>query len=71
MLFRSSADTDKLSECKVEFLNLTSGYNNADSDSEQASYIKLMQDLGEKGKRIKENPDSQNPYIEGSIWIAA
>ena len=70
-LGNESADTDKLSECKVEFLNLTSGYNNADSDSEQASYIKLMQDLGEKGKRIKENPDSQNPYIEGSIWIAA
>ncbi len=70
-LGNESADTDKLSECKVEFLNLTSGYNNADSDSEQASCIKLMQDLGEKGKRIKENPDSQNPYIEGSIWIAA
>lgn len=70
-LGKDSDTNNKLAECKIEFLNLTSGYNNAESDSEQTSYIKLMQELGEKSKRIKENPESQNPYLDNSLWIAA
>jgi len=66
-----AADNDKLAECKIEFLNLTSNYNNAETDSEQASYIKLMQELGEKAERLEEDPESKNPYYDGSIWIAA
>ncbi len=64
-------NNDKFADCKVEFLNLTSGFNNAESDSEQISYIKLMKELGKKGERIKDNPDSQNPYLDGSLWTAA
>ncbi len=30
-----------------------------------------MKELGEKGERIQDNPDSQNPYLDGSLWIAA
>ncbi len=68
----NNADSnDKFSDCKVEFLNLTSGFNNAESDSEKISYIRLMKELGEKGERIQDNPDSQNPYLDGSLWIAA
>ncbi len=64
-------DNNKLAECETEFLNLTTGYNNADSDSEQTSYIKLMKELGKKGERIQNNPESQNPYLDDSLKAAA
>ncbi len=70
-LGEQAEENSHLADCKVEFLNLTTSFNNADSDSEQMSYIKLMQELGQKAERIQDNPDSQNPYLDGSLWIAA
>ena len=55
----------------VENLKQKTNFNNAETDSEKISYTKLMKELGEKAQRVQDDPDSKNPYIDGSLWIAA
>lgn len=67
----NAQDNNNYSDSMVEFLNLTTNFNNAETDSEKISYTKLMKELGEKAQRVQDDPDSKNPYIDGSLWIAA
>lgn len=70
-LGNDAQDNDNYSDCMMEFLNLTTSYNNSETDSEKISCTKLMEELGEKLQRVQDDPDSKNPYVDGSLWIAA
>lgn len=67
----NAQDNNNYSDSMVEFLNLTTNFNNAETDSEKISCTKLMEELGEKLQRVQDDPDSKNPYVDGSLWIAA